>query len=116
VFAKIKANHIGRTTNRRVTDQPSACERHGDRARRRMIFLDSPSMRRHLVVRSSFNAQWTVKPKQSIFAQLGDPPDSGTRVTLPHDAMLTFVRSPNESDGPQSGYFPGGAVEYAKAF
>jgi beta-galactosidase len=81
-----------------------------------MIFLDSPSMRRHLVVRSSFNAQWTVKPKQSIFAQLGDPPDSGTRVTLPHDAMLTFVRSPNESDGPQSGYFPGGAVEYAKAF
>ncbi len=64
--------------------------------------------------RSSFNHGWTVRPKVSIFAELNDDPDDRRSVTLPHDAMLALERSPEFGQGP--GYFPGGAVEYRKAF
>jgi beta-galactosidase len=64
--------------------------------------------------RSSFNSDWTIKSKVSIFTELNDDPDDRMAVTLPHDAMLALERSPEY--GPGSGYFPGGAVEYRKVF
>ncbi|MCJ1701808.1 DUF4982 domain-containing protein [Rathayibacter festucae] len=64
--------------------------------------------------RTSFNQDWTVRPKVSIFSQLNDDPDARTPVTLPHDAMLALPRDPSLSEG--SGYFPGGVVEYRKLF
>ncbi len=66
--------------------------------------------------RNSFNAGWTVRPKVNIFSQLNDAPDSRVPVTLPHDAMLMLPRAAEHTGGPQSGYFPGGAVEYSKTF
>lgn len=67
------------------------------------------------MTRVSFNKGWTVKPKVSIFAQLGghggDAPDP---VTLPHDAMIDRPRSP-ENPG-KSAYYPDGVFEYVKSF
>ena len=37
-------------------------------------------------------------------------------VTLPHDAMITEVRSADAPGGVNSGYFPGGKYEYEKRF
>ena len=39
-------------------------------------------------MRTSFNENWVVQPKVSIFSRLNDQPDDRVRVTLPHDAML----------------------------
>ncbi len=64
--------------------------------------------------RSSFNSDWTIKSKVSIFTELNDNPDDRRAVTLPHDAMLALERSPEYGQG--SGYFAGGAVEYRKVF
>ncbi|SDX50113.1 beta-galactosidase [Arthrobacter sp. cf158] len=65
--------------------------------------------------RVSFNDDWSVRPKVSIFA---DQPgvSAGLEVTLPHDAMIGMQRSPAAGSGSHGGYFPGGAVEYSKTF
>src|SRR6476469_9150511 len=68
------------------------------------------------LMRTSFNENWVVQPKVSIFSRLNDQPDDRLRVTLPHDAMLMSPRSAERREGSQSGYFPGGAVEYSKSF
>jgi beta-galactosidase len=62
----------------------------------------------------SFNAGWTVKPKVSSFSDLMAGPDGGIAVTLPHDAMIGLARSATHSEGPSTGYFPGGTVEYSR--
>jgi len=66
------------------------------------------------LTRTSFNAGWRVKPKVAGFFDIVGARDAGTAVTLPHDAMISLHRSATQSEGPSTGYFPGGAVEYAK--
>ena len=43
-------------------------------------------------------------------------PEEKTKVTLPHDAMLTEKRLPNMPGGAAAGYFPGGKYYYEKEF
>jgi len=64
----------------------------------------------------SFNDRWTVRPKTSIFAELGGFSSVSTEVTLPHDAQFELERSAGLAGGSPSGYFPGGAFEYSKTF
>jgi beta-galactosidase len=67
------------------------------------------------MTRTSFNAGWTVRPKVSIFAQLGRDAPEAQPVTLPHDALLSQPRSP-EGEA-KNAYFPlSSAFEYSKAF
>lgn len=63
------------------------------------------------MARTSFNAGWTVKPKVSSFSDLVGGAGEDVSVTLPHDAMISLRRSETESEGPSTGYFPGGVVE-----
>lgn len=65
-------------------------------------------------MKSSFNAGWLVRPKQSLFLELtggGTPPEA---VTLPHDAMIGTARDPAASS--MNAYFPGGVWEYTTSF
>ncbi|WP_437773442.1 glycoside hydrolase family 2 TIM barrel-domain containing protein [Arthrobacter sp. KNU40] len=66
------------------------------------------------MTRTSFNQGWSVRPKVSIFAEISSPAAAGEAVTLPHDSMISMERS--VTSGPHGGYFPGGTVEYSKAF
>ncbi|NKF31631.1 hypothetical protein HER21_34905, partial [Pseudomonas sp. BGM005] len=61
----------------------------------------------------SFNEGWTVGPQVSIFAKLGGTPDT-TAVTLPHDALISTTRAPENSG--KVGYFPSAAFQYTKTF
>lgn len=67
------------------------------------------------MTRSLFNHGWTVRPKTSIFAQLGGQGEAAVAVTLPHDALISQERT---SDGlGKSAYFPrSAAFEYSKEF
>ena len=76
--------------------------------------MTMPAAKGVTMPRSSFNSDWTIKSKVSIFSELNDNPDDRRAVTLPHDAMLALERSPVYGQG--SGYFAGGAVEYRKVF
>lgn len=64
----------------------------------------------------SFNDAWTVRPKSSIFAELGTPGPAPIDVRLPHDAMIALERSADAPGGAASGYFPSAVVEYSKTF
>src|SRR3954470_20699974 len=66
------------------------------------------------MIRISFNADWIVRPKVSSFSDIMAGRNAGTAVTLPHDAMITFGRSPTGGEGPSTAFFPGGVVEYSK--
>src|SRR3954453_12348872 len=66
------------------------------------------------MIRVSFNAGWIVRPKVSSFSDIMAGRNAGTAVTLPHDAMITFGRSPTGGEGPSTAFFPGGVVEYSK--
>lgn len=62
-----------------------------------------------------FTADWNVRRKISGFVDLvGGAEWEG--VTLPHDAMISFTRSPDAIGGASAAFFPGGEVEYAKRF
>jgi beta-galactosidase len=65
--------------------------------------------------RTPFNEAWTVAAKANSFAELiagsGSPP---SRVTLPHDAMIGNLRSPEGHAA--TAYFPNGNWEYEKTF
>ncbi|MFI5897813.1 glycoside hydrolase family 2 TIM barrel-domain containing protein [Actinoplanes sp. NPDC051513] len=67
------------------------------------------------MARIPFNADWSVKPKVSSFSDLIGGDSSARTVMLPHDAMVSLPRSATAGEGPSTGYFPGGAVEYSKA-
>lgn len=62
-----------------------------------------------------FNDDWTVRPKTSIFAQIGQAADPGTTVRLPHDALISTPREAGRSG--KSAYFPSSSTfEYRKSF
>lgn len=65
-------------------------------------------------MKTSFNADWIVRPNVSIFTQLNADADESEAITLPHDAMLDLPRAPEH--GPSTGYFAGGSVAYTKRF
>ncbi|GAB2971790.1 glycoside hydrolase family 2 TIM barrel-domain containing protein [Frigoribacterium salinisoli] len=68
------------------------------------------------MTRTSFNADWTVRPKVSPYAQLAGARQGSTEVTLPHDAVISTHRTPEADSGGRSGYFPDGTFEYQKTF
>jgi beta-galactosidase len=57
---------------------------------------------------------WTMKPKVSSFVDVVAAQGSGVPVTLPHDAMRDLPRSEAGGEGPWSGFYPGGVVEYTR--
>lgn len=63
--------------------------------------------------RTSFNDGWTVRPKTSIFAQLGGQTEPARPVALPHDAQFMMERG-TAGEGGHNAYFPSGAFEYIK--
>ena len=67
------------------------------------------------MTRTSFNQDWSVRPKTSIFAQLQGGSEPPTPITLPHDALQTLARSA-QTGSAATGYYPSGAFEYAKTF
>lgn len=67
------------------------------------------------MIRKSFNENWHVAPRLSMFEQLGGG-DAGVAVTLPHDAMLAGGRAPEGTDGSHTGYFRPGTWQYEKTF
>ncbi|GAB3301467.1 glycoside hydrolase family 2 TIM barrel-domain containing protein [Pseudoclavibacter terrae] len=66
------------------------------------------------MAREPFNRGWTVKPKTSIFAQIGGAGSAGVEVDLPHDALFGEQRSAANSG--KNAYFPSGTYEYSKSF
>jgi beta-galactosidase len=67
------------------------------------------------MLRTPFNAGWTVTPKQSLFAA-ALMPTTPVAVTLPHDAMRDLPRSATSPNGSHSGYYPSAHVVYEKSF
>ena len=64
---------------------------------------------------SLFNDDWTVRPKVSIFAQIGQDPATAQEVRLPHDALIALPRDAENSG--KTAYFPRSAnFEYIKTF
>lgn len=64
--------------------------------------------------RTSFNADWTVGPKQNTFGDWGTDKKQNKSITLPHDAMWENER---RTDGDSSiACYPGGEYEYKKTF
>jgi beta-galactosidase len=64
----------------------------------------------------TFNDNWVVGPKVSIYAALQGAGAASQPVTLPHDALFALERSAERGEGPNTGHFPGAAFEYAKTF
>lgn len=66
------------------------------------------------MIRNSFNGGWTVGPNRGFFNMVpGAPPKS---VTLPHDSMITQLRTAEAVSGGKKGYFPDGTYDYTKKF
>ena len=64
---------------------------------------------------SSFNDGWSVRPKTSIFAQIGQGNIDSRPVRLPHDALIELPRVP--AGHGSNGYHPESVVmEYSKEF
>lgn len=64
--------------------------------------------------RTSFNADWTVGPRTTYFAELAPGRKLPKSVTLPHDAMWERKRA-NEGNSNIACY-PDGEYEYKKKF
>lgn len=64
---------------------------------------------------TTFNENWTVRPKTSIFAQIGSGEANALAVTLPHDALVSCQRDPSASG--KNAYYPESSTfEYLKSF
>ncbi|WP_106401507.1 glycoside hydrolase family 2 TIM barrel-domain containing protein [Actinocorallia populi] len=59
-------------------------------------------------------ADWEFRPKANRFLEMGGRAQPFKKVTLPHDAMLEGVRTPEA--GGAGGFFPGGVYEYRTTF
>lgn len=68
------------------------------------------------MIRMSFNEGWEVRPKASLFSEIGGSPTPFKPVTLPHDAMIERERDPDAPGGPAAAFFPGGVFTYQKTF
>jgi beta-galactosidase len=66
------------------------------------------------VQRTPFNTGWEFRPKVISFVESFGRGTAWESVRLPHDAMLTGLRTPEA--GPAAAYFPGGAWEYRTRF
>lgn len=66
------------------------------------------------MIRVSFNEGWTVGPNSGFFNMA--PDQMPEQVTLPHDAMISKLRSENAVSGGKKGYFPDGTYDYVKKF
>lgn len=62
--------------------------------------------------RSPLNANWTYRPKTSIFADAHGQSSPGVPVHLPHDAIISLERHADAPSGAAGAFFPGGAFEY----
>ncbi|MBR7828862.1 DUF4982 domain-containing protein [Actinospica sp. MGRD01-02] len=62
----------------------------------------------------SFNTGWTVRTQASVFEQVAGPSVEPPPVTLPHDALISQERAPE--NGPGRAFFPSGCFLYEKAF
>jgi len=67
------------------------------------------------MIRTSFNAEWTVGPKSSTFDQLGAAV-TRTAVTLPHDGLRDLPRSAESPNGSHTGFYPSASLEYTRTF
>lgn len=56
--------------------------------------------------KTAWNDNWILKKQDG----------TNRKVTLPHDAMIEEVRSPEAPSGSAGAYFPGGIYTYEKVF
>jgi hypothetical protein len=69
------------------------------------------------MTRTLFNDGWRHRTKVSAFRELaGSAASDWVPVLLPHDALIGLERRADVTNGQTSGYFPGGAFEYARTF
>ena len=66
--------------------------------------------------RIPFNDGWRFGPLVSVHEAIRVATSSDDVVTLPHDALMVNGRSPEDSGGPQTGYFREGKWTYEKPF
>jgi len=69
------------------------------------------------MTRTLFNDGWRHRTKVSAFRELaGSAASDWVPVVLPHDALIGLERRADVTNGETSGFFPGGAFEYARTF
>jgi beta-galactosidase len=69
------------------------------------------------MTRTLFNDGWRHRTKVSAFRELaGSAASDWVPVLLPHDALIGLERRADVTNGETSGFFPGGAFEYARTF
>jgi len=68
------------------------------------------------MIRIPFNDSWHFGPLVSVHEAIVVAGTGDAEVTLPHDAMLAGGRAPEDSGGPQAGYFRDGKWSYEKQF
>ena len=67
------------------------------------------------MTRTKINDGWSVRPRVSPFQELGGTATSEwVPITLPHDALISTVRSATAAGGHASGYFSGGTFQYRR--
>lgn len=66
------------------------------------------------MIKTSFNANWTVGPKTSLFGEWGTDKKANKSITLPHDSMWENERSKNGNSS--IACYPEGEYEYKKSF
>jgi beta-galactosidase len=67
------------------------------------------------VSRELFNEDWSVRPKASIFFELGGKTEPFRTVTLPHDSTISEPRS-ERADGNHVAHYPSGVYQYLKRY
>jgi hypothetical protein len=70
------------------------------------------------MLRTDFNANWTVSAAATSMLESQTLGDNAARetLTLPHDAMIHEKRTPDTKNGAETGFFPGNIYTYEKTF
>jgi beta-galactosidase len=67
------------------------------------------------MTRTTLNDGWSARPRVSPFQELsGATTGDWNDVRLPHDALISTIRTADAPGGHASGYFPGGAFQYRR--